>query len=33
MLDLPPGSSKHELITAMKGHVLQFGETAAVCSR
>ena len=33
MLDLPPGSDKHELIAAMKGHVLQFGETVAVCSR
>ena len=33
MLDLPSGSTKHELVTAMKGHVLQFGETVAVCSR
>ena len=33
MLDLPAGSDKHELITAMKGHVLQFGETVAICSR
>jgi Raf kinase inhibitor-like YbhB/YbcL family protein len=33
MLDLTAGSNKHELITAMKGHVIQFGETAAICSR
>jgi len=33
MLDLAPGSDKHELVAAMRGHVLQFGETAAVCSR
>ena len=33
MLDLVPGSDKHALIAAMKGHVLQYGETAAVCSR
>jgi Raf kinase inhibitor-like YbhB/YbcL family protein len=30
MLDLPPGSNKQELIAAMRGHVLQYGETAAV---
>jgi Raf kinase inhibitor-like YbhB/YbcL family protein len=33
MLDLPAGSDKHALIAAMKGHVLQFGETVALCSR
>jgi Raf kinase inhibitor-like YbhB/YbcL family protein len=33
MLDLPAGSTKHELVTAMKGHVLQFAETVAICSR
>jgi Raf kinase inhibitor-like YbhB/YbcL family protein len=33
MLDLPPGSTKHELVAAMRGHVVQYGETAAVCSR
>lgn len=33
MLDLPPGADKHALVTALKGHVLQFGETAAVASR
>jgi len=27
------GSNKHELITAMKGHAIQFGETTAICSR
>jgi len=33
MLDLPPGSDKHELVASMKGHVLQFGETVAICFR
>jgi len=33
MLDLAPGSDKHELIRAMKDHVLQYGETVAICSR
>jgi hypothetical protein len=33
LLDLPAGSDKHALIAAMKGHVLQFGETVALCSR
>lgn len=33
MLDLAPGADKHSLITAMKGHVLQFGTTAAICTR
>ncbi len=33
MLDLTAGSNKHELITAMKGHVIQFGATVALCSR
>jgi Raf kinase inhibitor-like YbhB/YbcL family protein len=33
MLDLPPGSNKHELVAAMRGHVVQYGETAAVCGR
>ena len=32
-LDIPPGSDKHVLIAAMRGHVLQFGETAAICTR
>ncbi len=32
-LDLRPGSDKHALIRAMKGHVLQFGVTEALCSR
>lgn len=33
MLNLPAGSDKHALIAAMRGHVLQYGETAAVSSR
>jgi Raf kinase inhibitor-like YbhB/YbcL family protein len=33
MLDLRAGSDKHELVSAMKGHVVQFGETVAICSR
>lgn len=33
MLDLAAGSDKHALISAMKGHVTQFGATAAICSR
>jgi len=32
-LSLSPGSTKHELVTAMRGHVLQFGETVAICTR
>lgn len=33
MLDIPPGADKHTLVAALKGHVLQYGETAAVASR
>jgi Raf kinase inhibitor-like YbhB/YbcL family protein len=33
VLNLAAGSNKHELVNAMKGHVLQFGETVAICSR
>jgi len=33
VLDLAPGSDKHALIAAMRGHVLQFGGTAAICTR
>jgi Raf kinase inhibitor-like YbhB/YbcL family protein len=33
MLGLKPGSDKHELVSAMKGHVVQFGETVVICSR
>jgi hypothetical protein len=33
MLDLVPGASKGDLIGAMRGHVLQYGETAALCTR
>jgi Raf kinase inhibitor-like YbhB/YbcL family protein len=29
MLDIPPGAVKGELVNALKGHVLQFGDTAA----
>lgn len=32
-LALAPGSAKHALISAMRGHMLQYGETVAVCSR
>jgi hypothetical protein len=30
MLEIPGGSNKDELIAAMKGHVLQYGETVAI---
>lgn len=30
MLHLPPGSTKDELIQAMKEHVIQYGETVAL---
>jgi hypothetical protein len=33
VLGLDPGSDKHQLVNAMKGHVIQFGETVAICSR
>jgi len=33
MLGLPPGVTKAELIGAMRGHVLQYGETNALYSR
>ncbi|OPY38747.1 MAG: putative kinase inhibitor protein [Methanoregula sp. PtaU1.Bin051] len=33
MLHLPPGSTKHELVAAMQGHIRQYGETVAICSR
>lgn len=33
MLDLAPGAGKHDVIDAMRGHVLGFGETAAMYSR
>jgi hypothetical protein len=33
MLDLTAGSNKNELIKGMKSHVIQFGETAALCYR
>jgi Raf kinase inhibitor-like YbhB/YbcL family protein len=33
MLDIRPGSGMHELVAAMRGHVLQYGETVAICTR
>ncbi|HUU75878.1 MAG TPA: YbhB/YbcL family Raf kinase inhibitor-like protein [Methanoregulaceae archaeon] len=33
MLDLKPGSSKADLVGAMRGHVLQFGDTVAMYTR
>lgn len=33
LLDIPPGSDKHTLVAAIKGHVLQYGETVALCTR
>jgi Raf kinase inhibitor-like YbhB/YbcL family protein len=33
MLDLEPGATKHQLIAAMRGHVLQYGETMAMYRR
>jgi Raf kinase inhibitor-like YbhB/YbcL family protein len=32
-LDIPPGSLKGDLIKAMQGHVIQYGETVAMYSR
>ncbi len=33
MLELAPGSDKHELVAAMNGHMIQYGETVAISSR
>ena len=33
VLDLRGGASREELVHAMRGHVVQFGETVAICSR
>jgi len=33
LLDLTARSNKHELVAAMKGHVIQFSETVAIYSR
>jgi phosphatidylethanolamine-binding protein (PEBP) family uncharacterized protein len=33
MLDIKAGSNKHELVSAMKGHVIQFDETVAIYPR
>lgn len=32
-LDLQPGIHSHELVAAMRGHVLQYGETVAIYTR
>jgi Raf kinase inhibitor-like YbhB/YbcL family protein len=33
MLELPAGADKHALVAAMQGHMVQYGETVAICSR
>lgn len=33
MIGVPPGATKAELISGMRGHVRQYGETVALCSR
>ncbi|MCU0631475.1 MAG: YbhB/YbcL family Raf kinase inhibitor-like protein [Methanolinea sp.] len=33
MLDLHPGARKGDLVGAMRGHVVQYGETTALCTR
>ena len=33
MLDLTEGSNKHELVAAMRGRVIPFGETVVIYSR
>ncbi|HTY14538.1 MAG TPA: YbhB/YbcL family Raf kinase inhibitor-like protein [Methanoregulaceae archaeon] len=33
VLDLGGGASREALVNAMRGHVVQFGETVALCSR
>ncbi|OPX72747.1 MAG: putative kinase inhibitor [Methanoregulaceae archaeon PtaB.Bin108] len=33
MLDLTPGVGKADLVSAMRGHVIQYGETSALCTR
>jgi hypothetical protein len=33
MLEILPGSTSHELVAAMRGHVLQYGETIALYTR
>lgn len=32
-LSLAPGSSKGDLVAAMRDHVVQYGETVAICTR
>jgi hypothetical protein len=33
LLDLPPGATKAELLKAMQGHVVQYGETYVLYGR
>lgn len=33
MLGIQPGCKSHELVAAMRGHVLQYGETVGICTR
>ncbi len=33
LLEIPGGSTSRELVAAMRGHVLQFGETIAMYTR
>ena len=33
MLDIKAGSNNHELVSAMKGHVIQFDETVTIYPR
>lgn len=33
ILNLEPGSTKHQLVAAMRGHVLQYGDTVALYRR
>jgi len=33
LLDIPPGSHVHEMVNAMRGHILQFGTTIAMYRR
>jgi len=32
-LEIPAGSRKHELFSAMQGHIIQYGETEGVAAR
>ena len=33
MLPVPPGAGRQDLVNAMRGHVIQYGETVAICTR